>query len=352
MLKKYDIFAVILLLVITIQASIVFASSERQIPVTDKVQIQYLGVGGYLIDYDGYKIVFAPSFSNPSYTELAQSVFSGELKANKKAIDSLYPINGRDDPTTPDQNVSAILVGHAHYDHLLDVPHIMQTHSKYAKAYGSKTMQSILLTVGIEPDKIITLNDQLSDNKSYDKSKWQYVSNNRIRFMAINASHAPHVGNITFAGGSFDGKHLNETLDVNEWRLGQTYAFVVDFLDENQNIVYRLHYADAASEAPNGFLPDAMLKEKSVDLAILCLAGFSKVDGYPQDIVKHLNPKQVIVGHWEHFFGNLGKKPSPVSGSNQQDFLKQLKQAIAKDSQWQMPEPMTKLTFSLPNEHF
>jgi L-ascorbate metabolism protein UlaG (beta-lactamase superfamily) len=40
-----------------------------------------------------------------------------------------------------------LLVGHAHYDHLLDVPRILQTHAPQAKVYGSKTMGHILAAV-------------------------------------------------------------------------------------------------------------------------------------------------------------------------------------------------------------
>ena len=74
--------------------------------------LQCPGVAGYLLRWQGEALLFAPSFSNPA--ALGQPPMGVQADAAK--IDELMP---------PASDVSMLLVGHAHYDHLLDVPRVM-----------------------------------------------------------------------------------------------------------------------------------------------------------------------------------------------------------------------------------
>ena len=83
---------------------------ERQVA---PPSLQYLGVGGYLLRWQDEALLFAPSFSNPATLGQPPLV----VKADNARIDELMP---RAD------DVSMLLVGHAHYDHLMDVPRILE----------------------------------------------------------------------------------------------------------------------------------------------------------------------------------------------------------------------------------
>src|SRR5690554_2105264 len=73
------------------------------------LDIQYLGVGGHRIQYGDAVLLTGPSFTNPSF--LLTGPFM-PLSSNHKKIDKFMPESSE---------AQIILVGHAHYDHLLDV---------------------------------------------------------------------------------------------------------------------------------------------------------------------------------------------------------------------------------------
>ena len=79
------------------------------------VKITYLGTGGFLIERGQSAILTAPFFSNNSLSRVGL----WNLKVKESTISRYIPNL---------KNVQAILVGHAHYDHLLDItlllPHL------------------------------------------------------------------------------------------------------------------------------------------------------------------------------------------------------------------------------------
>ena len=80
------------------------------------VKLVYLGVGGWLVHRGGLVILFAPLFSNPSLTRAGFSRIVPDTVRIEHALDSL---------AVDLSEVSLILSGHGHYDHLMDVPYVM-----------------------------------------------------------------------------------------------------------------------------------------------------------------------------------------------------------------------------------
>lgn len=64
---------------------------------------------------------------------------------------------------------------------------------------------------------------------------------------------------------------------------------------------YRVYYQDAPGERPWGYAPDALIREKAVDLALLCGGNFDAVSD-PAGIAENLRAGTVIIHHWEDFF--------------------------------------------------
>lgn len=328
------------------------ANGKTSLPVTSKdsglIKLQYLGVSGYLIEYSGYKLLLGPSFSNPSVAALMASLASGNLEHNPELIDKYYPAWGQDNQSLSKGNVEAILIGHAHYDHLLDVPYIMKKYTRSAKAYGSLTMRTLLRSKGIEQNRAVALNDRVSSIAEHSKENWTTVSNGRIRFLALESDHSPLIGSTMFAPGQYDGEPVDEQLTGLEWKLGKPLAFLIDFLDEQSKIVYRIHYVDTSSDTSKGYgkVPKSVLAQKRVDLAIVCMAAFDHGGDYPVSIIKHLNPKTIIAGHWEHFFDNQGEKQKVVSGIDYLEFIQriQTKGVLPPDSRWMIPNPYLMMT--------
>ena len=82
-------------------------------------------------------------FTNPSLFKLASLT---RLKTDEGLVDHLLPSV---------EDVEMILVGHTHYDHLMDVPYIMTKHAKKSVVCGSETMGHIM-AAAVDKSRIVT----------------------------------------------------------------------------------------------------------------------------------------------------------------------------------------------------
>jgi hypothetical protein len=167
----------------------------------------------------------------------------------------------------------------------------------------------------------------------------------RLRVLALKSEHAP----IFFSWWKFSPEAYHEPLKELPtrpwgWREGQTLAYLIDFLGEDQRTVdFRIYYQDAASNPPFGFPPlfKGTPDERHVDVAILCVPGFDQVKNYPEGLIEHIKPRSVVLIHWENFFARL---PDDLSGlrtvpkTDIEDFLARLKPA-ARAAPVTLPAP-------------
>jgi hypothetical protein len=98
-----------------------------------------------------------------------------------------------------------------------------------------------------------------------------------------------------------DLKELPRT--PSEWVQGTVFAYVIDFLDATGKSGFRIYYRDSGVTTQAAYVPEALLREKPIDLAILCPGGPSSSKEHPEEaLLKALNPRAVIVAHWENLF--------------------------------------------------
>ena len=307
----------------------------------EKVQIKYLGAGGFLMRRGEHVILTAPFFSNPSIKRL----MLWRIKSNPQQIDRFFaPM--RDAV----KDVEVILVGHAHYDHLMDVPYIVENYIPQAKVYGSQTMEHIL-AAALPIDQLYSLN---ADAGTSDRSgKWHPAPTSRIRFMAIESEHAPHFMGIKVFKGKYRKDKDKLPARAAAWREGQTFAYLIDFMSaDGKTVEFRIHYQDATSNPPLGFPPSLTQPEdqRRVDVAIVCVAGYEQVKHYPESIIQKLNPRFVVLGHWENFFSHLPDDPEDlrtVPMMNAKRFIKRLKTVFPRDDRIKMPAPGAWMQFDL-----
>jgi len=258
---------------------------EQSGPVT----FTYLGTGGWLIRHGGDAMLTAPFFTNTSIWALPFP-----LRSNTALVKSELP--SLDD-------VKVILAGHSHYDHLLDMPAVLQA-AKNATLYGDTTMTHALAPTGAP---IVSLVAIAGDERAV--GEWTKVGN--IRFLAIRSEHAAHVLHVKFLNGHYVAPLPRLPRHAWEWREGEPLAFLIDFL-ENGRTIFRIYYDDAAHNSPYGIPDDATLGEHQVDAAIICAASFEQVADYPQALLAKLKPKHVLLGHWEDFFTSYKRPARPV----------------------------------------
>ncbi|MFO1379165.1 MAG: hypothetical protein U1F63_02165 [Chitinivorax sp.] len=330
------------LLVAVATASLVgCAGSVRDVKVTkgesvvqyaDQVEIKYLGSGGHLIRRGNDVLMTAPFFSNPSMLEqlLPAKVKTDRIEAGLPDV----------------SDVEMVLVGHSHYDHTMDLPYIAKKRAPKALFFGSATMKH-LLAPAIERSRLIVMNDMATSGQV--PGEWVYSKNRAFRFMALESDHAPHMLGMKLVSSAKLGEDL-KTLPTftRNYPEGEVFAYLIDFLNPDGKIAFRIYYQDTASSPGMGYIPDFdPVDQAPVDVAILCVGSFSQVKDYPEHILRMAKPKFVIAGHWEDFFRPQSDPIAVVPLASIDEFLRRARSV--SQAGVKVPTPGTALTYRVTN---
>ncbi|WP_160109451.1 hypothetical protein [Pseudomonas izuensis] len=282
-------------------------------------KIEFLGVGGWLLHWNNEGLLLAPSFSNPATLGI-RGFPALRVQADPSRIDPHMPAA---------TDVKMLLVGHAHYDHLLDVAHVVRSKAPNATVYGSETVHHLLQADKPVVPSVVPGRAQISNSKDPGwRGTWFYSSgqslkdgedpmslpggppSGKIRAMPVESMHAPHIFGINLLPGAYDHDLEQVPTSVFDWKLGhKTLAWVIDLLGDDGKPVYRIHYQDSAADPPWGF-PPVIADGKGYDVEILCAASWDEVSYYPTGLLRVTRPRRVVIGHWENFFGNDLDKPA------------------------------------------
>jgi hypothetical protein len=297
-----------------------------------------LGVQGFVLARGNDVVMTAPLFTRQDAFSIALNT---PLQSDAAAIDSKLE-------TFNLGTLSAIISGHAHYDHFLDVPHIL-SHAPNASVYTNLTGRHILAALApdrdpscmatttsptIDRSRVIAMDDALASYVDYTNcpnqappgaplnGTWLAVPGSHVRVMAFCSMHPAQIAGIYhFGQGSIDTDQCELPPAASGWLEGQTLAFLIDFLDAYGRPSFRVFYQDAPTDGPIGHVPPAILAEKQVDLALLCVGTYDAVRDQPGEIVANLSPRFALSGHWEDFFQPLDTPPQPIPLMNLQTYL-------------------------------
>ena len=324
------------------------------------LEVEFLGVGGFMLRYGGDAILTAPLYTNPN---LLDSTL-GEAHADPALIDELSARTSFDD-------VRAILVGHAHYDHLLDVPYVWPK-TPNAQIIGNRTMTHILAAyapdrpdrcastppqdVQIPRERVLQLNDPLGvlgrDYVDYrmcpeldpegdgSPGEWVHVEGSNVRIRALCSRHPAQFAFYHFGEGAIGADLCEPPPSAGDWLEGLTLAYLIDFLDpETGQPIHRIYYQDAPTNGPTGHVAPELLAEKDVDVAILCVGTFAQVRDQPGEILRAIHPRYTIGGHWEDFFRTQEEEIRPVPFHDVNLYESRAASAITEDGRT-MPDVM------------
>jgi hypothetical protein len=269
----------------------------------------FLGVGGLIVRWQGAAVMAAPLYSNPTIGEIALS----EIHPDRQRIDALM----RQDLT----GVRAIFSGHAHYDHLMDVPYVALHKAEHADLVGNNAMVKLLEPIRrrLEPRQ------ELVSLESPNPPVYE-VPGAQIRIRSVASLHSPQMGphlvgwlgrllinfpRVTLWRGEDEDPAKELPVRAGNWTAGTTQAFVIELLDAGGDVAFRIYYQDSPTVEPYGY-PDWPKNPNRYELAILCLGGATEYKAFPGDIVRYLAPAYVMGIHWENFFD---PRPLPSPGA-------------------------------------
>lgn len=275
----------------------------------NQLLVQFTGAGGVYMAFNDEAILGDPFYSNPSLFSL---ILLNDLKPDAALIDKHLP---------PLEHVKGVLIGHGHYDHLMDLPYVLSKLPASIKAYGSLTMAH-LMAPALPAARLLPLNNVMADPSGHAPGQWINITPT-LRFMPIRSEHSPHIAGKVFASDQIPQPLTEMPGDVLDWQSGISLSYLIDWLDSSGKPLQRVFYQSSASSAPVGFVPDHVLADgKRVDAAILCVANFQKSQRYPVALLEKLQPRRVIPIHWEKFWDEYQPgNGEPLNDSELHEFL-------------------------------
>ncbi|NVB79337.1 MAG: MBL fold metallo-hydrolase [Kofleriaceae bacterium] len=291
------------------------------------LEIVSLGVQGFVLRRGHDTVLTAPMFTRQSMIEVT---LDAALSPDTQAIEAGLAGLDLDE-------VRAVVSGHAHYDHFLDVPEVLQR-APNAIAYTNLSGRHIL--AALAPDRpagctntparplarsrVIALDDPLASYVDYTncpaqrpdgaptEGTWLDVPDSHVRILPVCSMHPAQIGPIHFGEGSVDEDQCDLPRAASGWLEGQTLGLVIDFLDDDGTPAYRVFYQDAPTNAPIGHVPAAKLADKPVDVTLLCVGSSDAVTDHPTQILGNTSPRFALSGHWEDFFQPASAAPQPI----------------------------------------
>ena len=295
---------------------------------TTPLEIDALGVQGFVLRRGHDIVMTAPLFTRQDEVSVTLNL---PIAPDTAAIDShLAGVTLAD--------VRAIVSGHAHYDHLLDVPHVAAI-APGAQILTNLTGRHVLAALAPDRDasctsapaspaldraRVIAMDDPFDNHVDYTNCPEQVPPGGmpaatwlplgpHARAIALCSMHPAQVAGIYhFGAGSIDSDQCDVPAAAAGWLEGQTLAYLIDFLDDAGQPVLRIYYQDAPTNAPLGFAPPALLADHPVDVALLCVGSYDAVTNDPQAVIASLAPRYAISGHWEDFFQPVDATPQPI----------------------------------------
>lgn len=258
------------------------------------LSIRYLGVAALDIHYKGQRILTDPFYSPQTLWKIVSiDKYRSSPKAIKKALGPYQ------------KNVTAVLVGHGHYDHLADLPAIKNFLTDDAMIVSSITSSNMLAPVYTDKNK-----QPITEQHT---NQWFHIADGWVRVKAAFSEHAPQMFNYNFAEDTVNQPRTKLPRYIWSWKQGKNLSYVVDFLTEaNTDKVYkRIFLQTSASNFPTGYQP--ITDDINVDAMFVAAASFDNVDDYPSGLLNHYQPNETFLIHWENFFKPWMEKPSALS---------------------------------------
>lgn len=222
------------------------------------LQTRWLGVAGFEFKCNGHTLLVDPFLSRPGL----KYVFNGRVKPDQKMLSKVI------------QSAEEILVTHAHYDHLMDVPEIARRTG--ATVYGSPNVCQILRAFQL-PEKQIK---KIQANESI-----------RLAYANVVTIPARHPAIPGYLSGKVK-KNLTPPLCLRDYRMDSCLSFLVEL----QGIKLLLWSSTSCDDA------------RPADVLFVRAVASKR---WYEKVLAAIRPKLVIPTHWDNLFQPLTESMQP-----------------------------------------
>jgi L-ascorbate metabolism protein UlaG (beta-lactamase superfamily) len=227
--------------------------------------VTWLGTAGFRFAYQGVVVWIDPYVTRLPLGDLVRRrVVPSSAEAVARWID----------------RADAVLVGHTHFDHALDVPAIAKVHG--CPVYGSTSLAALMRLHDLAPQATV-----VEPHRDYEVGPF--------RFHFVPSLHSKlRLGlSIPFAG-ELTCDHVDE-LSPQAYRCGQVWGICIDVAG------MRFYHQGSAD------LIEDEIRDRGVDVFLCGIAGRRFTPHYVERIVRRLEPAVIVPTHYDDFFRPLGE---------------------------------------------
>ncbi|MFN8112792.1 MAG: MBL fold metallo-hydrolase [Solirubrobacterales bacterium] len=253
------------------------------LPLPEGLAIEWLGVSGYRLSFEGRSLFVDPYLSRVPLRALLlrRTALPDPLMIERYAA--------------TDDEVVGVLVGHTHFDHAVDAPALARRYR--TRAFGSSSLAHLMRLHGLG-DRAV----EVEPRRAYELGPFV------VRF--ISSRHSKLLfGRKVPMDGPLTCEHL-DGLAPGAYRCGAVYGIRIDVAG-----VSLFHQGSAN-------LDDAELGSEPVDFFLAGVAGRQVTPHYWERILPRLDPEVVVPTHYDNFFTPLGRE---------QDFVRRVDLAGVPD---------------------
>jgi L-ascorbate metabolism protein UlaG (beta-lactamase superfamily) len=237
--------------------------ASKPLELTRGLELEWLGVAGYRLSYEGQTIYIDPYLSRVPLS----SVIRRTPALASPALHERY--------LRPAGQLAGVLVGHTHFDHAIDVPEIVRRHGCHA--YGSSSLANLMGLHGLGERAV-----EVEPDHRYELGPFTVTFVPSLHSKLLLGFAVPFDGELTC-------EHL-DALSPSAYKCGQVWGIHIE-------VAGMTFYHQGSAN-----LIDEALGHRGVDVFLAGIAGRSFTRDYWARILPRLQPRTIVASHFDDFF--------------------------------------------------
>lgn len=237
------------------------------------LSVTWFGTAGFRFEYEGTVVWIDPYLTRLPLADLLR----------RRVV-----------PPSPDAIVrwvdraDAVLVGHTHFDHALDVPAIARMFG--CRVYGSQSLQNLMGLYGLADRAVVVV-----PHSMYEVGPFRFKFVPSVHSKLQLGLRIPYSGELTC-------EHVDE-MTPQAYRCGQVFGLLVEVAG------LRFYHQGSAD------LLEDEIRDKGVDVFLCGASGRRFTPSYLPRIMRALEPQLIVPTHYDDFFVPLAQGAGPTKFS-------------------------------------
>jgi L-ascorbate metabolism protein UlaG (beta-lactamase superfamily) len=228
------------------------------LPLPAGLELRWIGTAGFRLAYQGTVVWIDPYVTRlPLGQLIRRRVVPSDELAIAREID----------------RADAVLVGHTHFDHALDVPAIVQRTG--ATAYGSPSLDHLMRLHGLAATVV-------EPHRDYEVGPFRFHFVPSVHSKLQLGLGVPYSGELTC-------EHLDE-LTPQAYKCGPVWGICIEVAG------MRFYHQGSAD------LLEDEIRDRGVDVFLCGISGRRFTPRYVERIVRALQPQMIVPTHYDDFF--------------------------------------------------